>query len=219
MVSRRLSQALIAMGLALLGVWLVARIDTTVASRAAIARFSAPAAPAAGNASGGWSGWKADTALWSPQRITAFRETLQVRSASPLAVLAIPRLGLEAPVFAGTDEVTLNRGLGWIPDTAPPGSRGNAGIAGHRDGFFRPLKDVAVNDVIELRVRSGVQRFIVRGMTIVAPSRVDVLDPVDEPTLTLVTCYPFYFVGSAPQRFIVRAVRTDGGKEAPEGDD
>jgi sortase A len=203
------------MGLALLGVWLVARIDTTVASRAAIARFSAPAAPAAGNASGGWSGWKADTALWSPQRITAFREALQVRSESPIAVLAIPRLGLEAPVFRGTDEITLNRGIGWIPDTALPGSRGNAGIAGHRDGFFRPLKDVAVNDVIELRVRSGVQRFIVRGMTIVAPSRVDVLDPADEPTLTLVTCYPFYFVGSAPQRFVVRAVR-DGGKEAPE---
>src|SRR3954462_4908523 len=215
MMSRHLSRALIAIGLALLGVWLVVRIDGTVASRAAITRFSAPAAPAAGNASGGW---KADTALWSPQRITAFREALQVRSESPLAILAIPRLGLEAPVFAGTDEGTLNRGLGWIPDTAPPGSRGNAGIAGHRDGFFRPLKDVAVNDVIELRVRSGVQRFIVRGMTIVAPSRVDVLDPADEPTLTLVTCYPFYFVGSAPQRFIVRAVRTNGGKEASEGD-
>jgi sortase A len=188
-----------------------------VASRQAIARFAAPAAPAVGKAFNG-GGWKADTALWSPQRITAFREALQVRSAPPIAVLAIPRLGLEAPVFAGTDEVTLNRGVGWIPDTAPPGSRGNAGIAGHRDGFFRPLKDVAVNDVVELRVRSGVQRFVVRGVTIVTPSRVDVLDPADEPTLTLVTCYPFYFVGSAPQRFIVRAVRTAGGKEAPEGD-
>ncbi len=205
-----LSRVLIVMGLALLGVWLLARIDARVASRAAIARFSAPAAPAVGNAAGGWSGWKADTALWSPQRITAFREAMQARSASPIAVLAIPRLGLEAPVFAGTDEVTLNRGVGWIPDTAPPGSRGNAGIAGHRDGFFRPLKDIAVNDVVELRVRSGAQRFVVRGITIVTPSRVDVLDPSEEPTLTLVTCYPFYFVGSAPQRFIVRAVRADG---------
>lgn len=203
-----LSRVLIAIGLALLGVWLIARIDSRVASRAAIARFSAPA-PAAGNAADGWRGWKVDTALWSPQRITAFREALQVRSAPPLAVLAIPRLGIEAPVFAGTDEITLNRGVGWIPDTALPGSRGNAGIAGHRDGFFRPLKDIAVNDVVELRLRSGAQRFVVRGITIVTPSRVDVLDPVDEPTLTLVTCYPFYFVGSAPQRFIVRAVRAD----------
>jgi sortase A len=102
--------------------------------------------------------------------------------------------------------VNLNRGLGWIEGTAPPGGKGNSGIAGHRDGFFRPLKDIALNDVIDLKTHDGMHRFVVQDLQIVDPSNVSVLDPSREPTITLVTCYPFYFVGSAPKRFIVRAV-------------
>jgi len=102
--------------------------------------------------------------------------------------------------------VTLNRGAGVIAGTALPGERGNVAISAHRDGFFRPLKDVVVGDVIELRGAEGrVQRFEVAAISIVDPLDVSVLDATDAPVLTLVTCYPFYYVGFAPDRFIVRA--------------
>jgi len=109
-------------------------------------------------------------------------------------------------VLEGTDDWILNRGAGHIEDTAPPAERGNVGIAGHRDGFFRPLKDLAVGDVLELELRSGTERYRVEKIWIVGPEDVSVLDPTPAKALTLVTCYPFYFVGAAPQRFIARAV-------------
>ena len=83
------------------------------------------------------------------------------------------------------------------------------GIAGHRDGFFRPLKDIAVGDLIEVEAVGHVDRYRVQHTWIVTPDDVWVLDPTDTPSLTLVTCYPFYFIGSAPKRFIVRAARED----------
>src|SRR5205085_190593 len=123
----------------------------------------------------------------------------------PVAIVRIPRIGLEAPVLRGTSEPALNRGLGWIERTAVPGSNGNSGIAGHRDGFCRVLKDIVVGDEIQLTTADGVRTYIVRDVKIVTPSQVEVLAPTSEATLTFVTCYPFYFVGSAPERFIVRA--------------
>ena len=149
-----------------------------------------------------------DTHLWDPKRILEWQATQKDASPPPLAVLRIARLGIEAPVLEGTDELTLNRGVGHIEDTAKPEGEGNVGIAGHRDGFFRALKDIAQGDTMELETRAGVARYSVERSWIVSPDDVTVLDPTPSPSITLVTCYPFYYVGSAPQRFIVRAVRT-----------
>ena len=99
--------------------------------------------------------------------------------------------------------------MGHIDGTPKPGDAGNVGLAGHRDGFFRPLKDVAVGDLIELAAGERVDRYRVTETLIVDPSDVWVLDRTESPSLTLVTCYPFYFIGSAPKRFIVRAARED----------
>ena len=148
-----------------------------------------------------------DLTLWSPQRIAAWQNTRAESGPTPLAVLRIPRIHLEAPLLEGTSDKTLDRGVGHIEETATPGANGNSGIAGHRDGFFRGLKDVAVGDAIELETLHETQRYTIERIWIVNPEDVSVLDPTPVPSITLVTCYPFYFVGSAPQRYIVRAVR------------
>jgi len=122
-----------------------------------------------------------------------------------LGRLEVPRLGLEVIVAAGVDNKTLRRAAGHIPGTALPGETGNVGIAGHRDSFFRPLKDIAAGDQVVLTTPYGTFLYEVESTQIVGPRQVDVLDPTPEPALTLVTCYPFYYVGSAPKRFIVRA--------------
>jgi len=150
-----------------------------------------------------------DQRLWSPERVHAWSETLHLAGPPPLAILKIERLGIEVPVLEGTDDNILDRGAGHIADTAAPGADGNSGIAAHRDGFFRPLKDAQVGDIIELTTPRGTTRFRIERTWIVEPEDVSVLDPTPGAALTLVTCYPFYFVGSAPQRFIVRAVRTN----------
>ena len=148
-----------------------------------------------------------DQTLWSSIRVNSWRKTLSEPAQLALAVLRIPGIGLEVPVLQGTADRTLDRGLGHIEDTAQPGTDGNSGIAGHRDGFFRGLKDVALGDAIELDTLRGTEVYRVERTWIVNPEDVSVLDPAPGRVLTLVTCYPFYFVGSAPQRFIVRAVR------------
>ena len=158
-----------------------------------------------------------DLTLWSPERIAAWRDALAEPGPPPLAVLRIPRIDLEVPVLEGTDRVTLDRGVGHIERTAAPGSDGNSAIAGHRDGFFRGLKDVGPGDAIEIETLRETEVYRVDRIWIVDPTDVSVLDPTPTPSLTLVTCYPFYFVGSAPQRYIVRAVRAEGdvGRNAP----
>lgn len=148
-----------------------------------------------------------DQSLWSPNRISAWQRTLNDPAPAPLAVLRIPKIRLEVPVLSGTDGRTLDRGAGHIEDTALPGTDGNSGIAGHRDGFFRGLKDIVPGDAIEIETLQGKDTYRVERTWIVDPDDVSVLDPTPVRALTLVTCYPFYFVGSAPQRFIVRAVR------------
>jgi len=201
-IRRLLSRIFIATGVILLAFWALARVDSHVASRSALAEAGAVMAlPADRIAS-------PDTSLWSEGRIAKFRDSLRLSGDPPIAILRIPRLKIETPVFRGTDALTLNRGAGWVTGTAVPGTNGNSAIAGHRDGFFRPLKDIAVDDAIELRTRGGTRTFVVREILIVRPANVAVLRPSREPTLTLITCYPFYFAGSAPKRFIVRAVAT-----------
>jgi sortase A len=146
-----------------------------------------------------------DQSQWSEGRIAKYRDSLSRTFPPPLAVLRIPGIGLEVPVLEGTDDETLDRAVGHISGTAAPGEPGNVAIAGHRDGFFRALKDLKVGDALELETLAGKQQYDIETLTVVDPSDVQVLDPTPEPVLTLVTCYPFYFVGSAPQRFIVRA--------------
>lgn len=122
-----------------------------------------------------------------------------------MAVLRIPGIALEVPVTYGTSETVLRRGAGLIEGTAAPGEHGNVGIAAHRDTFFRSLEGIAVGDRIDLHTPERNLSYRVTGLSIVEPSEVHVLDDTGEDVLTLVTCYPFYFVGNAPQRFIVRA--------------
>jgi sortase A len=146
-----------------------------------------------------------DLKLWSQQRIEAYRASLSVTKNMPLAVLRLNKFKSRVPVFEGTDELVLNRGAGWIEGTARPGETGNIGIAGHRDGFFRVLKDIAIGDAIELSTTRVKATYMVDEIEIVNPHDVGVLRPRRMPSLTLTTCYPFYFVGDAPQRFIVHA--------------
>jgi sortase A len=146
-----------------------------------------------------------DTSTWSPKRISAYRDLLHSASA-PQAVLRAPALRLSVPIYDGTSEESLDRGAGRIEGTAHiDDSQGNIGLAAHRDGFFRVLKDVKVGDTFYLDTLAATRVFRVKSTRVVNPSDVSVLHPGERPSLTLVTCYPFYFVGSAPQRFIVRA--------------
>ena len=122
-----------------------------------------------------------------------------------VARLEAPTVQMRATVLEGSDDRTLDRGAGHIEDTPLPGQPGNIGIAGHRDTIFRPLKRIQVGDPLNLTTRDRVYHFTITSTTIVGPKDVHVLDPTDEPTLTLVTCYPFEFIGHAPRRFIVQA--------------
>jgi len=213
---RVIERSLIALGIVLLVLSGGAKLVGEVQKHRDLKRFEAAltagvsTSPAASAGSGG-STSGLDTSLWSPERIQAYEESLRKDFGAPLSILSIPKIGLEVPVLAGTDDLTLNRAVGLIEGTPRPGEMGNSGIAGHRDGFFRGLKDVVAGDVIEVRSLSARRSYVVESIRIVQPEDVWVLAPTSSPVLTLVTCYPFYFIGSAPQRFIVRAVGHDAG--------
>jgi sortase A len=121
--------------------------------------------------------------------------------------MEILRLGVSVAVIEGAGEATLRRAAGHIEGTALPGQPGNVGIAGHRDSFFRPLKNIQRDDVITLTTSRGQFRYRVVSTRVVSPSDIAVLNPDGTEVLTLVTCYPFYFIGAAPSRFVVRAAR------------
>lgn len=125
---------------------------------------------------------------------------------SAVGRIEIPRLGVSAVIRAGSDARTLQLAVGHIPGTAFPGEAGNIGLAGHRDTFFRRLRNIRASDRIRIVTTSGTFAFTVKMTKVVSPKDTWVLSPSRTSTLTLVTCYPFTYVGSAPQRFIVRAV-------------
>ena len=129
----------------------------------------------------------------------------RVRRGDTLAELEIPRLRLSVAVFEGDDQGVLRMGAGHIPGTALPVGHGNIGIAAHRDSFFRPLRNIHRNDTIRLTTPAGVARYVVTKTEIVRPTDIEVLGNAPGRDLTLVTCYPFSFVGHAPERFIVFA--------------
>jgi len=125
-----------------------------------------------------------------------------------LGEIEIPRLRASAPILEGTSDGTLRRAVGHIPGTAFPGMGGNICLAGHRDSFFRPLRMIARGDKILLTTAVGVTVYRVEETKIVTPEDVEILQPGKADALTLVTCYPFNFIGAAPERFVVRAVRS-----------
>ena len=146
---------------------------------------------------------KVDYRFWSPKLIAAYEDVVKRTFPAPLAALRVPRLAIEVAVFDGTDELILNRGVARIGGTAGVGQPGNLGIAGHRDGFFRPLKDIQLGDSLILDMGAESLNHSMASITIVDPTDVRVIAPTPDRSLTLVTCYPFYFVGDAPKRFIV----------------
>jgi LPXTG-site transpeptidase (sortase) family protein len=122
-----------------------------------------------------------------------------------IGLLEIPRLGFSEIVVHGDDEDTLRVAVGHLPDTPLPWQQGNSAFAGHRDGRFRPLKDIRIGDRITLATRQGNLHYVLRHTKIVSPDDLSVLAPTDTRTLTLITCYPFSYVGKAPKRFILEA--------------
>jgi sortase A len=128
-----------------------------------------------------------------------------VKSGTPLGRIEISSLGVGAMILEGDDDKTLRHGVGHIPGTAALGQVGNVGLAGHRDTFFRALRNIHKDDEITLETLNGAHRYIVDRIQIVLPGDIATLDQSRDSILTLVTCYPFSYVGSAPQRFVVRA--------------
>ena len=209
--SGRVERLLFGLGLLMLGVYVGARIHSKIFSRIAVHDFEKRQEALRGeHVEAASAGRTPDFSLWSAKRVRDYEESLTARLSPPAALLRIPKIGLEVPVLEGTDDVTLNRGVGLITGTARPGEVGNIGIAGHRDGFFRGLKDVGPGDVIELATEAGTRTYVIDRTLIVSPDDVSVLRPGPRPTVTLVTCYPFYFVGSAPQRYVVEAFLEHG---------
>ncbi len=182
--------------------YVAARIHGTILSSAAVQSFLSQKTASAGSTQ---NGANPDFSLWSEKRIAQYEESLTEHFAPSIAILRIPKIHLEVPVLEGTDDLTLNRGVGHIAGTAVPGEGGNMAIAGHRDGFFRGLKDIALGDTIEVVLPEQTETYVIDQITIVDPTNVSVLKPRPQTSLTLVTCYPFYFIGSAPKRYIVQA--------------
>jgi sortase A len=170
---------------------------------AAPASAPAPAPPAPRTLT--WSG-KVDMSLWSQIRVRTYKSALQKETPPTLAILRIPRIELEVPVHDGTTDAVLDLAAGRIEGTALPGTPGNVGIAAHRDGFFRVLKDLKEGDELVLDTPVAEEHYRVEWIRITTPDDVSVIQPTPGAAVTLVGCYPFYHVGSAPKRFIVRAV-------------
>ena len=186
-----LQYACLGAGALLISMVALARLDGEVGRQTAIESFEAAArAP--------------DQSLWSPERVKDYEASLSIVKDAPLAILRIPDLGLEVPVYATSSDLHLNRGAGLIEGMGLPDKGGNLGIAGHRDGFFRVLKDIAPGQKIEIETKNRLHVFRVVSTEVVDPTDLRPLADTADPTITLVTCYPFYFLGHAPQRFIVR---------------
>lgn len=217
---RWIERALFLIGIACLGFWLYAFVDTRISGmreeqrleEALRQRNSQPAPPAAetdalGSFQKQESGGKEKKEEAEP---ALKRENLE--EGDLIGRIEIPRVGVSAIVLHGVGKKTLRRGVGHIPGTPLPVHEGNVGLAGHRDSFFRALKDIREEDTIELTTLDGTFEYQVEWTKIVEPDDTHVLADDGAPSLTLVTCYPFYYVGSAPKRFIVRAQRIDGAQ-------
>jgi sortase A len=148
-----------------------------------------------------WSQARGARELERPGSLTASHPTGGV-----VGRLEIPRLSLSTVVFEGADEDVLERGAGHVPGSALPGDRGNTVVAAHRDTFFRPLRGIRTGDLVKIHTPLKDNVYVVKSARVVEPDEVSVLKPTREPALTLITCYPFRYIGPAPERFVVRAV-------------
>lgn len=153
-----------------------------------------------------------DPASPAPSAAIRVREPA-VEEGAAIGLLEIPRLGLSTPILSGEDEATLELGAGHLRDTPSPWEEGNSAVAGHRDGVFRPLRNIRVGDRIAVRTIEGALSYTVTDTFVVTPDDLSVLEPAETSVLTLITCYPFNYVGPAPKRFIVRAERLDGSEK------
>jgi len=197
---------LLLFGLFLASMYSAVRVYRVSYSRGALGEFSRKQMSSIASGSQNSTSWKAGAPachLWSKERIEVYQSRLLGNIPPPFGVLKIPSIGLEVPLLEGSDDLPLNRGIGHLENTAAPGGIGNVGIAGHREGFFRGLKELHLGDTMDLHTGNGNSRYVVNEILIVPPENVSVLGPRSKPALTLVTCYPFYFVGSAPLRYVV----------------
>jgi LPXTG-site transpeptidase (sortase) family protein len=158
-----------------------------------------------------------DTTLWSSSRLALYRSSPRPAPEELVGALVIRGLDLKAPLYVDTSELHLNRGVGLIAKMAVPGETGNLGIAGHRDGFFRSLKDIRLGETIEVLTRDRAWRYRVFSIEVVERSDASLLQRSEQPTVTLVTCHPFYFVGRAPGRFVVRGALLSSQPYDPPG--
>jgi sortase A len=193
-VLRMLERLLMYLGAITIGVFVYAYGEPKVRAAQSISDFSQTQMLVARNP---------DMALWSTERIEAF-SAIDTKNKA-IGILSIKSVAIEAPIYRGTDDDTLDQGIGWIAGTTQIDGHGNVGLAAHRDGIFRGLKDIAIGDQVMLTTLKGDQHFKVTGTDIVDASETYVLEPTSGKTLTLVTCHPFYFVGNAPNRFVVFA--------------
>jgi sortase A len=184
-----LETTLFAAGALLLTIYAWSRADAFVASAADMQRFEEQVP---------------DTSLWSSSRLRSYQMADAVPREQIMGVIEIPAVGLRAPIYPDTREIHLNRGVGLIPAMARPGEPGNVGVAGHRDGFFRVLKDVVVGERIDIVTRDREYGYRVASTAIVDSNDAALLQRTGDAVITLVTCYPFYLVGHARQRYVVR---------------
>jgi sortase A len=206
----KLERLLMIVGVLMLGLYMGARIHQTVLSSAELQRFKARQPASADELHrAALTTASPDFSLWSERRIKDYEESLAAHFSPAIAILRIPKIHVEVPVLEGTDDLSLNRGVGHVASTAYPGELGNMAIAGHRDGFFRGLKDVSLGDTIEVVTQGRTETYVIDRISIVDPNDVSVLQTRPHASLTLITCYPFYFVGSAPKRYIVQASVAD----------
>lgn len=140
----------------------------------------------------------------------------EAEDGKPIGLIEIPRLGLSSVVLEGDDTAALLLGVGHLSDTPLPWHGGNTVFAAHRDTFFRPLAHIRKNDVIRFSTADASFEYVVTELKVVQPTAVEVLEPTSAATLTLITCFPFDYIGPAPQRFIVRAERRSSPSSEPE---
>jgi sortase A len=209
---RKLERVLLIVGGLMVALYAAANIHRAVLSSAEVRSFKARQLALAAPHGVALTPSTPDFRLWSEHRIRDYEESLVEHFAPAIAILRIPKIHVEVPVLEGTDDLSLNRGVGHVAGSANPGEKGNVAIAGHRDGFFRGLKDIGLGDTLELDTRAGTEIYIIDRITVVDPNDVSVLKPRVHGSLTLVTCYPFYFVGSAPKRYIVQASVADSAQ-------
>ncbi len=196
---RWIERGLFTAGLLAAGWYLFVRLDAGLANARDRARLHALIAAAARHA---------------PGAASVRRPSPPPPTGTLIGRLDVPRVDISAIVRQGDTAGILRLGAGHIPGTALPGRAGNVGVAGHRDTIFRPLRHLRAGDRISLTTPRGTFRYRVAWTKVVAPSDIAVLDPTRRASLTLVTCYPFYFIGHAPHRFVVRAVMSDAGAGA-----